>query len=179
MCAVEKSCCVRPLHSTFLAGKQSQSQNKACVLPFLLKSLSTRLVWGGGDQSIYGSIASTDRAHYYYYIQSTFFSRQSPLSLISTSDKIGGNQFGSRTENKLWLHWGVSVVNTHPRGGRPIGNPRFLLQQCWKLNKNISHLLSSQGSSTLERLTCGRRSALPSPSPASPLQVVVIIYISS
>ena len=28
-----------------------------------------------------------------------------------------------------------------------------------------------QGSSTLERLTCGRRSALPSPSPASPLQV--------
>ena len=113
---VEKSCCVRPLHSTFLAGKQSKSQNKACVLPFLLKSLSTRLVWGGGDQSIYGSIASTDRAHY-YYIQSTFFSRQSPLSLISTSDKIVGNQLGSRTENKLWLHWGVFVVNTHPRGG--------------------------------------------------------------
>jgi len=28
----------------------------------------------------------------------------------------------------------------------------------------------SSGSSTLERLTCGRRSALPSPSPASPLQ---------
>ena len=110
-----KSCCVRPLHSTFLAGKQSKSQNKACVLPFLLKSLSTRLVWGGGDQSIYGSIASTDRAHY-YYIQSTFFSRQSPLSLISTSDKIGGNQIGSRTENELWLHWGVSVVNSHPRG---------------------------------------------------------------
>ena len=40
-------------------------------------------------------------------------------------------------------------------------------------------MLSSQGSSTLERLTCGRRSALPSPSPASPLQVVVIIYIFS
>ena len=31
----------------------------------------------------------------------------------------------------------------------------------------------------MERLTCGRRSALPSPSPASPLQVVVIIYIFS
>ena len=50
--------------------------------------------------------SSAAKAHYPYF---------------STSDKIGVNQIGSRTENKLWLHWGlcwgVFVVNTHPRGG--------------------------------------------------------------